>query len=255
MKLVAKRHSRPGSVPDGRRSGARSVWRGGFTLIELLVVIAIIAILAAILFPVFAKARENARRASCQSNLKQIMLGVAQYTQDNDETMPFISWNNGGGVLGFSWIDSIDPYLKSRQIWFCPSSGTNNQVINAGNGNTGMGSWANNAAGNFTFRPSSYAWNEDASNGAKTLSDCSNPANTFLFFDKGDDMTFTGWCCVNRTMMNGRTGRPGPHFEGKNVGFADGHVKFLNRDQLKTRDAGDAALRNNNSPYYTLYLN
>jgi prepilin-type N-terminal cleavage/methylation domain-containing protein len=72
----------------------RSRGIGGFTLIELLVVIAIIAILAAILFPVFARARENARRASCQSNLKQIGLGIMQYTQDYDERMPPTQANN-----------------------------------------------------------------------------------------------------------------------------------------------------------------
>ena len=65
----------------------------GFTLIELLVVIAIIALLAAILFPVFARARENARRASCQSNMKQVALGVAQYVSDNDET-----WNHYSSI-------------------------------------------------------------------------------------------------------------------------------------------------------------
>src|SRR5690349_12144108 len=68
----------------------------GFTLIELLVVIAIIALLAAILFPVFARARENARRASCQSNLKQIGLGFHQYTQDYDDRLPLTMWHSGG---------------------------------------------------------------------------------------------------------------------------------------------------------------
>jgi prepilin-type N-terminal cleavage/methylation domain-containing protein/prepilin-type processing-associated H-X9-DG protein len=95
--------------------------RTGFTLIELLVVIAIIAILAAILFPVFARARENARRASCSSNLKQIGLGILQYVQDYDER--YVRATNGpGGVIGSqTWANSTQPYLKSTQIFQCPS--------------------------------------------------------------------------------------------------------------------------------------
>lgn len=89
-----------------------------FTLIELLVVIAIIAILAAILFPVFARARENARRSSCQSNLKQIGLGIIQYTQDYDETMP--PYQNTSIYL--PWHNRIEPYVKSVQIYKCPSN-------------------------------------------------------------------------------------------------------------------------------------
>ncbi len=93
--------------------------RGGFTLIELLVVIAIIAILAAILFPVFARARENARRASCQSNLKQIGLGEAQYTQDYDGYyVPGLIVIAGRYTTP---VKSLDPYIKSNQIWVCPS--------------------------------------------------------------------------------------------------------------------------------------
>ena len=92
-----------------------------FTLIELLVVIAIIAILAAILFPVFARARENARRASCQSNLKQIGLGIMQYTQDYDELM--VPRANGLPSPGTaSWRDLIQPYVKSTQLFACPSN-------------------------------------------------------------------------------------------------------------------------------------
>lgn len=92
----------------------------GFTLIELLVVVAIIAILAAILFPVFGRARENARRTSCASNLKQIGLGWIQYAQDYDETV--IGVRSGGfGSPGFDWARLIEPYTKSRQILFCPS--------------------------------------------------------------------------------------------------------------------------------------
>jgi len=120
----------------------------GFTLIELLVAIAIIAILAAILFPVFARAREKARQATCQSNLKQNGMGIIQYIQDYDEILPigylntdgsgnnntstgacqyFANWYNGtnygGNGLTPSWMDMIQPYTKSTQILYCPSLG------------------------------------------------------------------------------------------------------------------------------------
>ncbi|HEX8550942.1 MAG TPA: DUF1559 domain-containing protein [Abditibacteriaceae bacterium] len=95
--------------------------RKGFTLIELLVVIAIIAILAAILFPVFARARENARRSSCASNLKQIGLGIMQYTQDYDERFVRATTGAGGTANAQTWANSLQPYLKSTQIFQCPS--------------------------------------------------------------------------------------------------------------------------------------
>lgn len=89
----------------------------GFTLIELLVVIAIIAILAAILFPVFGRARENARRSSCQSNLKQIGLAIMQYTQDYDELYPSAVQND----WFLTWAKTVQPYAKSTQVFMCPS--------------------------------------------------------------------------------------------------------------------------------------
>ena len=103
----------------------------GFTLIELLVVIAIIAILAAILFPVFAKAREKARQASCQSNEKQIGLAILQYVQDNDETYP-VMFTPGNGAGYVSWTEPVYPYVKSVQVYKCPDqtqTGTTNGSI------------------------------------------------------------------------------------------------------------------------------
>jgi prepilin-type N-terminal cleavage/methylation domain-containing protein/prepilin-type processing-associated H-X9-DG protein len=92
----------------------------GFTLIELLVVIAIIAILASILFPVFAQAREKARAISCESNLKQIGLAVMQYTQDNDETFPEAQFSSAAGTYLWSSDQCIGPYVKSHGIFLCP---------------------------------------------------------------------------------------------------------------------------------------
>jgi len=102
--------------------------RKGFTLIELLVVIAIIAILAAILFPVFARAREKARQASCQSNLKQLGLAHLMYAQDYDETfmkqMPCYNGTNGWPNGSGKWQAVLNPYIKNDQLRVCPTTGT-----------------------------------------------------------------------------------------------------------------------------------
>jgi prepilin-type N-terminal cleavage/methylation domain-containing protein/prepilin-type processing-associated H-X9-DG protein len=92
----------------------------GFTLIELLVVIAIIAILAAILFPVFAKAREKARQASCLSNQKQGALALLMYTQDYDEKLCFY-WLGSYAGSGGLWTSTLQPYIKSAKVLACPS--------------------------------------------------------------------------------------------------------------------------------------
>jgi len=118
--------------------------RRGFTLIELLVVIAIIAILAAILFPVFARAREKARQASCQSNLKQIGLGFKMYTSDYDERYPMCTLRMTGNPRIFPcpyaptvllrdlrWTETIYPYVKNVDVYVCPSDGINRAIPTA----------------------------------------------------------------------------------------------------------------------------
>jgi prepilin-type N-terminal cleavage/methylation domain-containing protein len=104
----------------------------GFTLIELLVVIAIIAILAAILFPVFAKVREKARQISCTSNMKQLGLAMDQYMEDYDETFPG-AWKNTKQGPRQEWEEAIYPYVKSKAVYDCPdrtSHVTNDSTTN-----------------------------------------------------------------------------------------------------------------------------
>src|SRR5262249_29715184 len=109
-------------MPDRRRTMRR---RKAFTLIELLVVIAIIAILAAILFPVFAQARDRARSAACLSNVKQIGTGLLMYTQDYDEPVPQHAADYTdplGAAAGPNWAKALLPYSKNTAIFKCPSS-------------------------------------------------------------------------------------------------------------------------------------
>ena len=121
--------------------------RRGFTLIELLVVIAIIAILAAILFPVFAMAREAARKSTCQSNLKQIGTAIAMYTQDYDGTYPMVRYQIGYPHL--TWKEEIYPYVKNAGIFHCPSNSITASNVDA---DCGYG------AGTVAFPTANYGW-------------------------------------------------------------------------------------------------
>jgi prepilin-type N-terminal cleavage/methylation domain-containing protein/prepilin-type processing-associated H-X9-DG protein len=153
----------------------------GFTLIELLVVIAIIAILAAILFPVFAQAREKARAISCLSNLKQIGLGLYMYVEDYDEMMPtafaaVAPINGGDPGCPIDYESQIEPYVKNQQLYKCPSDGTARNGDNCfWNGNNGVpaGAGANMVTGK-QLRSYGYVGNL---NTAQYDADPSNPNN------------------------------------------------------------------------------
>lgn len=214
----------------------RKKMKKGFTLIELLVVIAIISILAAILFPVFARARENARRASCMSNMKQIGLGMMMYTQDYDETFPPVfNYYNRTGSPCVWWEDEIQLYVKSYQLLVCPSDSTPVQVTA---NRTGVGT-----LGYPTSFYTSYAINEGVihpftSSTAFTLSPLASfpvPATTIMAADStgelygaewADDPSYPGY--DTGTTYHDLTKR---HLEGANLIFADGHVKWLKQTQ------------------------
>ncbi len=175
--------------------------RRGFTLIELLVVIAIIAILAAILFPVFAKAREKARQSSCSSNLKQIGLASLQYAQDYDETYPAYNLPITG-----SWRNMVTPYAKNTQIFECPSRATNKQ-----------GSYAQNY---FYVGGAAMAL---IGSPAETVFYCEigttdNPGTIDQSFDHCNPPSATTYQWVSRPDWR--------HNQMCNVTYVDGHVKI-----------------------------
>ena len=218
----------------------------GFTLIELLIVIAIIAILAAILFPAFARARENARRASCQSNMKQIGLGIMQYTQDYDEKYPTeidqgsVRWagmpNFSEGVTDASktnWLSGIYPYTKSWQILVCPSA-TNS--TNSGppdlrpNGNNRNSYQGNNVIFRFGTGLSQAAI--PASANTICLQETFNiVSSTYMrpFFDASGAYGGNYVLPFEGAVI---------HFDGDNFLFCDGHVKWRKASSVELKEFG-----------------
>ena len=207
-----------------------------FTLIELLVVIAIIAILAAILFPVFARARENARRASCQSNLKQIGVGIMQYTQDYDEKFPMSRCDKGPVFFGtfqnnsLPWHMAIQPYVKSYQLFKCPSNTRTDSVdwSNVGNGDLVGRSYKANGTGDAVQFKAKWGGVQPMNNfdagGGVSLARIKSSAQLILVGESGSNSN--GDPEYYRPDDAGCFGFQN-HLGMTNYLFADGHVKSM----------------------------
>ena len=189
--------------------------KNGFTLIELLVVIAIIAILAAILFPVFAKAREKARQSSCLSNFKQIGLAVLQYAQDYDERTPR-EYDNLVGKSAWEWCntnqwtnyqDSVTPYIKNTQVFLCPSASSTRTV---------EGATAYNHGGTGTAGVNGIA-----------IGTVQYPANMVVILDSSWE-----WFASIYTPEQPAGRVDSRHNDGFNVAYLDGHCKWAKHSQM-----------------------
>jgi prepilin-type N-terminal cleavage/methylation domain-containing protein/prepilin-type processing-associated H-X9-DG protein len=206
--------------------------RRGFTLIELLVVIAIIAILAAILFPVFARAREKARQTSCLSNIKQIGLGSLMYCQDYDEM--FFGHIQGtrntfyppAGIF-LNWAQQVYPYVKNEGLFVCPSNPASGFVYNPQVRDSyfgyGMNYW-------MTYY---YYYSTGA------LAYITTPAETIWYTDCNYYVVYPCYYMAtypdNATYgLNGYARLQLRHNGGVNVTFVDGHSKWLSRDTIES---------------------
>jgi len=203
--------------------------RRGFTLIELLVVIAIIAILAAILFPVFARAREKARQTSCLSNLKQIAQAELMYESDSDENTAgvySVPWN--ASLSTYTWVDMLMPYVKNEQIWVCPSARHNYRAPDA----------------------SKPLWHEGSYGANRTSVSTSAPGGSYVYSFRAAEHIVAAECLLAVDSEQGRpevrwgNGAPSSivdvHNGGCNVAYFDGHAKFLSVGGL--RNPADAPM-------------
>ncbi len=226
--------------------------RKGFTLIELLVVIAIIAILAAILFPVFAKAREKARQTSCLSNERQLTTALLSYMEDYDE-LSFHWWNVGAGIFDANytfWPDNLMPYMKNQQILVCPSNRLAPFVADA------WGGWSPSQPQYSDYAYSyGYTEGEDLGDGSqgnpywcllgmypcsgnpndpghsfRMLAEVQTPAESFAILDgvTAYEVCFTAGSETNKPHWR-------RHNEGINMAFVDGHAKWLNENAAHIR--------------------
>lgn len=220
--------------------------RSAFTLIELLVVIAIIAILAAILFPVFGRARENARRSSCMSNLKQVGLGFMQYTQDYDERV--VPNDDQGTTIRRHYAELLMPYIKSEQVFRCPSAAGGPDECNP-HGRFPV-SYALNQV--YEFHPTRGIFR---ANGPVSLAAIEDTAQTIFVGDVKTQATEIDYCyqvISNPVFSAGPPATFGPtnqglyvgrHFDGANWAFFDGHVKWMRIDKAAQQNNANDGFR------------
>ena len=229
--------------------------RKGFTLIELLVVIAIIAILAAILFPVFAQARAKARQAACLSNMKQIGTGVTMYIQDYDENYPVDSTAFAPAddpQTWASWMQEVQPYIKNTQVFFCPDAKREDTVTVAGTGGSATGAIT---VPQFQIGGSEGIFMNDGNNprtgvAAKSILQAAigRPASLCLIADS----THILIPAMERVMYAGKPQNPGDfysgwptapgagraipawarHTGGSTIVFGDGHAKWYSQGAM-----------------------
>ena len=214
-------------------------YKTGFTLIELLVVIAIIAILAAILFPVFAAAREKARQTSCLSNMKELGLGCAMYSTDYDGryasangtcygvTTPNCSQTNPGPSSQWQW--TIYPYVKNWQIYICPSDPRNANIpVSYVYNNWGLNNHSNNTGGAneaATVDPAQIAELVEGGNTGYT----DGSAVAMAGAQEVEDYTlWTQWNRITHDEPDWNYSDKSPrHGDGRNVAWVDGHAKYI----------------------------
>jgi len=205
--------------------------RFGFTLIELLVVIAIIAILAAILFPVFARARAKARQAKCLSNLKQIGLAFHMYASDYDDLLPHLgpsqaNWTYGW-YLGVPYQNSmarvygsLNPYIKNGLVWFCDDDVRRTYA----GSNGGWGRTSDAAAGRVSY---CFCTQWDTCGSEPGGADPMCPAFSQPTDIVADNPSELSLMCDNGLYNDTAPYNEPPHFGGSNFLFLDGHVKYI----------------------------
>ena len=228
MLLLCHRHIPPPRNPSDFVAGRRSA---AFTLIELLVVIAIISLLAAILFPVFAQAREKARQTTCASNQKQLGTAILMYASDYDEQLPLAAYATTGFAF-VTWHDLTNPYAKNTGIWHCPSS----LVAPADAGGKITTHFGYNVR--YLTTINAFFTNVD-SHTAVSLAEVTRPAETVLLSDAKASMA-NSWCGDDGKFLLPPSGadahcwgRPAYlHTQGANVLWLDGHVKWHRPNQF-----------------------